>query len=49
MTIADAIARAHGGSAHATNAECGGADVWLSLPKLISALRSCDGLELESQ
>jgi len=33
LTIADAIARAHGGSAHARNLESGGADVWLSLPK----------------
>ena len=33
LTIADAIARAHGGSAHAANLETGGADVWLSLPR----------------
>ncbi len=33
LTIAGAIARAHGGSAHAKNSENGGADVWLSLPK----------------
>jgi two-component system OmpR family sensor kinase len=32
LTIADAIARAHGGTAHAENREPGGADVWLSLP-----------------
>ena len=32
LTIADAIARAHGGFAHAANLESG-ADVWLSLPK----------------
>jgi len=32
LTIADAIAKAHGGSAHATNLESGGADVWLALP-----------------
>lgn len=33
LTIAAAIARGHGGSAHAANLESGGADVWLSLPK----------------
>lgn len=33
LTIADAIARAHGGSAHVANLESGGADVWLSLPQ----------------
>ena len=32
LTIADVIARAHGGSAHAANLEHGGADVWLSIP-----------------
>jgi heavy metal sensor kinase len=32
LTIADVIARAHGGSAHAANREGGGADVWVSLP-----------------
>jgi heavy metal sensor kinase len=31
LTIAAAIAAAHGGSIHAANAEHGGADVWLSL------------------
>lgn len=33
LTIASAIARAHGGSAHAANRESAGADVWLSIPK----------------
>ncbi|HEY7561295.1 MAG TPA: ATP-binding protein [Gaiellaceae bacterium] len=33
LTIADVIARAHGGAAHAANLESGGADVWLSLPR----------------
>jgi heavy metal sensor kinase len=33
LTIADVIARAHGGTAHAANLEDGGADVWLSLPR----------------
>jgi signal transduction histidine kinase len=33
LTIADVIARAHGGSAHAANLDTGGADVWLSLPR----------------
>lgn len=32
LAIADVIARAHGGSAHARNREGGGADVWLSIP-----------------
>jgi len=32
LAIADAIARAHGGTAHAANAAEGGAEVWLSLP-----------------
>lgn len=32
LAIADAIARLHGGTAHARNAEDGGADVWLQLP-----------------
>ena len=32
LAIADAIARAHGGTAHAANAAGGGADVWLALP-----------------
>jgi signal transduction histidine kinase len=33
LTIADVIARAHGGEAHAANLASGGADVWLSLPR----------------
>jgi len=32
MSIADVVAKAHGGSAHASNHEGGGADVWLSVP-----------------
>ena len=32
MSIADVVAKAHGGSAHASNRESGGADVWLSIP-----------------
>jgi two-component system, OmpR family, sensor kinase len=32
LAIVDAIARGHGGSAHAANRPDGGADVWLSLP-----------------
>jgi signal transduction histidine kinase len=32
LAIVDAIARAHGGEAHATNRAGGGADVWLALP-----------------
>ena len=33
LAIVDAIARGHGGSAHAANRPEGGADVWLSLPR----------------
>ena len=33
LAIADVIAKAHGGSAHAANRDGGGADVWLSIPK----------------
>jgi heavy metal sensor kinase len=33
LAIVEAIASAHGGSAHARNRERGGADVWVSLPK----------------
>jgi heavy metal sensor kinase len=32
LAIVDAIARAHGGSAHVANREPSGADVWVSLP-----------------
>jgi signal transduction histidine kinase len=32
LSIVRVIAEAHGGTAHATNTEHGGADVWLSLP-----------------
>jgi heavy metal sensor kinase len=32
LSIVDAIARAHGGSAHADNRPEGGADVWIALP-----------------
>lgn len=32
LAIVDAIARAHGGTAHAANTAEGGADVWLELP-----------------
>ena len=32
MAIAEAIAEAHGGDAHAANRNGGGADVWISLP-----------------
>jgi signal transduction histidine kinase len=39
LLIVRAIAEAHGGRAGATNRECGGADVWLSLPTG-SALRA---------
>ena len=33
LAIVQAIAAAHGGSAQAANRECGGADVWLTLPQ----------------
>lgn len=36
LSIVEAIARGHGGSAHARNREDGGADVWLSLPKRLN-------------
>lgn len=36
LAIVDAIARAHGGTAHAANAEPGGVDVWLSLPSRLN-------------
>ena len=45
LAIADAIARAHGGTAHAANAAEGGADVWLSLP---SGLNAVDALRADS-
>ncbi len=32
LAIVEAIARAHGGSAHVANLQTGGADVWLDLP-----------------
>ncbi len=32
MAIVEAVAEAHGGSAHTANREAGGADVWISLP-----------------
>jgi len=33
LAIVEAIARAHGGSAHADNREGGGADVWFAVPR----------------
>jgi signal transduction histidine kinase len=36
LAIVDAIARAHGGSAHAANLPGGGADVWITAPKLLN-------------
>jgi two-component system OmpR family sensor kinase len=36
LAIVDAIARAHGGTAHAANAEPGGVEVWLSLPSRLN-------------
>ena len=36
LAIVDAIARGHGGGAHAANRDDGGADVWLSLPKRLN-------------
>jgi signal transduction histidine kinase len=35
LAIVRTIARAHGGEAHAANAEAGGADVWISLPMAV--------------
>jgi signal transduction histidine kinase len=37
LAIVDAIARAHGGEAHAANRPDGGADVWLALPATTGA------------
>jgi signal transduction histidine kinase len=43
LAVADAVARAHGGSAHAGAAERGGADVWIAFPagasQRVTALR----------
>ena len=36
LAIVDVIARAHGGTAHAANADPGGVDVWLSLPSRLN-------------
>ena len=36
LAIADAIARAHGGTAHASNGDPGGVDVWLTLPSRLN-------------
>ena len=45
LAIADAIARAHGGTAHAANAAEGGVDVWISLP---SGLNVADASRADS-
>ena len=37
LAIVDTIARAHGGSAHATNDPGGGADVWIEVPSALSS------------
>ena len=37
LAIVDAIAHAHGGSAHAANLVAGGADVWIALPTRLNA------------
>jgi signal transduction histidine kinase len=37
LAITSAVARAHGGEAHATNRREGGADVWLQLPHPFSS------------
>ncbi|HET8968611.1 MAG TPA: ATP-binding protein, partial [Gaiellaceae bacterium] len=37
LAITAAIARAHGGTAHAANSSGGGADVWLALPNGLNA------------
>jgi two-component system OmpR family sensor kinase len=36
LAIVDAIARAHGGSAHAANLATGDADVWITAPRLLN-------------
>jgi signal transduction histidine kinase len=37
LSIVDAIAQSHGGSAHAANRADGGADVWIELPGISRA------------
>jgi signal transduction histidine kinase len=37
LAITSAVARAHGGAAHASNRDEGGADVWLELPHSFSS------------
>jgi signal transduction histidine kinase len=37
LAITSAVARAHGGEAHASNLDAGGADVWLEIPHPLSS------------
>jgi signal transduction histidine kinase len=37
LAITSAVARAHGGEAHASNLDDGGADVWLEIPHPLSS------------
>jgi signal transduction histidine kinase len=46
LAIVDAVARAHGGQAHAANRSEGGADVWVSLPVWNRMVR--DGVHTEA-
>jgi signal transduction histidine kinase len=43
LAIVDAIARAHGGSAHAANLPGGGADVWITAPRLLNEVDAAGG------
>ena len=43
LAITSAVARAHGGEAHASNRDDGGADVWLELPHPFSSSPHGDG------
>jgi two-component system OmpR family sensor kinase len=43
LAITSAVAKAHGGAAHAANREDGGADVWLELPDPFSSMAHGEG------
>jgi heavy metal sensor kinase len=43
LAIVAAIARAHGGSAHAANLPSGGADVWITAPRLLNEVDAAGG------
>jgi heavy metal sensor kinase len=43
LAIVEAIARAHGGTAHAANRAGQGADVWMALPKRLNGVHAAGG------